>query len=70
MESHGVERGFMNAASPGVIALFLPLALWVAYSRTAFTIAYIAVLALAGALMPVAVRRGVRARVERLEFAG
>lgn len=53
-----------------VIALFLPLALWVAYSRTAFTIAYIAVLALAAVLMPAAVRRGVRSRVERLEFAG
>ena len=24
MAAHGVERGFMNAASPGVIALFLP----------------------------------------------
>ena len=24
METHGVERGFMNAASPGVIAQFLP----------------------------------------------
>ena len=24
MEAHGVERGFMNAASPGVIAQFLP----------------------------------------------
>jgi len=24
MEKHGVERGFMNAASPGVVALFLP----------------------------------------------
>ncbi len=24
MRAHGVERGFMNAASPGVIALFLP----------------------------------------------
>ena len=53
-----------------VIALFLPLALWVAYSRTAFTIAYIAVLALAGGLIPMLVRWGVRARVERLEFAG
>ncbi len=53
-----------------VIALFLPLALWVAYSRTAFTIAYIGVLALAGVLTPIMVRRGVRARVERLEFAG
>ena len=53
-----------------VIALLLPLALWVAYSRTAFTIAYIGVLALAAVLMPLAVRRGVRARVEQLEFAG
>jgi 5-methyltetrahydropteroyltriglutamate--homocysteine methyltransferase len=24
MQAHGVERGFMNAASPGVISLFLP----------------------------------------------
>lgn len=24
MDAHGVERGFMNAASPGVISLFLP----------------------------------------------
>ena len=24
MEKHGVKRGFMNAASPGVVALFLP----------------------------------------------
>nr|MBV6631375.1 cobalamin-independent methionine synthase II family protein [Oceanococcus sp. HetDA_MAG_MS8] len=24
METHGVKRGFMNAASPGVVALFLP----------------------------------------------
>ncbi|MEL6686722.1 MAG: cobalamin-independent methionine synthase II family protein [Pseudomonadota bacterium] len=24
MKKHGVERGFMNAASPGVVALFLP----------------------------------------------
>lgn len=24
MQNHGVERGFMNAASPGVVALFLP----------------------------------------------
>lgn len=24
MEKHGVEHGFMNAASPGVVALFLP----------------------------------------------
>jgi 5-methyltetrahydropteroyltriglutamate--homocysteine methyltransferase len=23
MKAHGVERGFMNAASPGVISLFL-----------------------------------------------
>ena len=53
-----------------VIAVFLPLANGLAYSRTAFTIAYIGVLALAGVLMPRAVRRGVRARVERLEFAG
>lgn len=53
-----------------VIALFLPLALWLAYSRTAFTIAYIGVLAALGAIMPLLVRRGVRSRVERLEFAG
>lgn len=53
-----------------VIALFLPLTLWVAYSRTAFTIAFLVVLALAGVLMPVLVRRGVGARVEGLEFAG
>lgn len=53
-----------------VIALFLPLALWLAYSSTAFTIAYIAVLVLAGVLMPLAVRKGVRGRVEKLEFAG
>lgn len=53
-----------------VIAVFLPLANWLAYSRPAFTIAYIGVLALAGVLMPLLVRRGVRSRVERLEFAG
>jgi 5-methyltetrahydropteroyltriglutamate--homocysteine methyltransferase len=28
MTAHGVERGFMNAASPGVIALFLPNAFY------------------------------------------
>ncbi|MCY4573364.1 MAG: hypothetical protein OXF01_11265 [Gemmatimonadetes bacterium] len=53
-----------------VIAVFLPLANELAYSRTAFTIAYIGVLAVLGVLMPLAVRRGVRGRVERLEFAG
>ena len=53
-----------------VIAVFLPLANALAYSRTACTIAYIGVLAVLGVLMPLAVRRGVRGRVERLEFAG
>ena len=53
-----------------VIAVFLPLANALAYSSTAFTIAYIGVLAVLGVLMPLAVRRGVRGRVERLEFAG
>lgn len=52
------------------IGLFLPLTLGMAYSRTAFTIALIAALALAGALMPLVVRRAVRSRVEKLEFAG
>ena len=53
-----------------VIAIFLPLANGLAYSRTAFTIAYIGLLAVLGVVMPLAVRWGVRGRVERLEFAG
>lgn len=53
-----------------VIALLLPLTLWVAYSSSIFTVAFLTVLALAGVRMPHAVRKGVRGRVERLEFAG
>ena len=53
-----------------LIAVLLPLAQGLAYSRTALTIAYIGMLALAAVGMPLAVRRVARSRTERLEFLG
>ena len=53
-----------------VIAALLPLMLWVGYSSTGLTLGLLALLALAAVLMPRMVARGIRSRVERLEFTG
>ncbi len=53
-----------------VIAALLPLMLWVGYSSTGFTLGLLALLALAAVVMPRMVARGIRSRVERLEFTG
>ena len=53
-----------------VIAALLPLVLWVGYSRTGFTLGLLGLLAVAAFVMPRMVARGIRSRVERLEFTG
>ena len=53
-----------------MIAVILPLLLWVGYSRTEFALGLIGLLALAGVFMPLGVQKAIRSRVERLEFAG
>ena len=61
---------FMGTVLMAILALaLLPLLLSV-YARPSWTVAAIAVLAGASALAPWAVRRAVRGRVEKLEFAG
>ena len=61
---------FMGMVLLAILALaLLPLLLRV-YARPSWTVAAIAVLAVAAALAPWVVRRAVRDRVEKLEFAG
>ena len=53
-----------------VIGFFLPLFLGVVYSITAVTVTFIGLLLLAAVAAPAVVRRGIRLRMERREFAG
>lgn len=68
----GGRMGYlMGMVTVGIlIAALLPLVLWVGYSSTGLTLGLIGLLLVVAVLMPRMVARGIRSRVERLEFTG